>query len=306
MPFVFLLDAFATMGYISPLAEADNWVSFQMPLGSNCTKPDKLKALPDWLIEPVGYQQYLAGFELVMHHISRGDSFLLNYTQPTLVNTSASLADLFYISNARYKVNLPDEFTCFSPETFVTISPDGIISSFPMKGTADASDELSEFHLLNDKKELAEHHTIVDLIRNDLSRVATNVQVTRFRYLDKIITPERQILQVSSQISGNLGSIWSARVGDIFAELLPAGSVTGAPKVKTIEVIRAAEGYERGWYTGVFGYFDGHALESAVLIRYIEQNNGQFLYKSGGGITHSSTPEKEYAELISKVYVPVA
>ena len=87
--------------------------------------------------------------------------------------------------------------------------------------------------------------------------------------------------------------------------MLPAGSVTGAPKKQTVAIIRESENYERGWYTGVFGVFDGKSLDSAVMIRYIEKDSGKFCYKSGGGITYMSDPEKEYEELISKIYVPV-
>ncbi len=306
VPFVFLLDAFARYGLLAPLSDAGDLLLFDVPLGNNLPPKGPKPKLRRWNIEPVDWQRYLEGFNLAMFHISRGDSFLLNYTQPTKVDTEASLRELFDISGARYRIHLYNSFTCFSPETFVTITPQGSISSFPMKGTAEVDDALSEMRLLMDKKELAEHHTIVDLIRNDLSRVASHVEVKKFRYTEKIETPFKQIIQVSSHISGHLGSDWYNRIGDIFAALLPAGSVTGAPKLKTVEVIREAEQYDRSWYTGVFGFFNGLELDSGVLIRYIEQGEGGLTYKSGGGITHRSDPEKEYAELISKVYVPIA
>ena len=87
--------------------------------------------------------------------------------------------------------------------------------------------------------------------------------------------------------------------------MLPAGSITGAPKQKTVKIIRETEGYDRGYYTGVFGIFDGRDLDSCVLIRFIENIEGQLVYKSGGGITFQSDPWKEYNEMIKKVYVPV-
>ena len=93
--------------------------------------------------------------------------------------------------------------------------------------------------ILNDKKELSEHVTIVDLIRNDLSQVASDVQVTRFRYVDEIRTDSKTLLQVSSEIVGQLeGRILCDTLGDILVTLLPAGSVSGAPKPKTLEIIR--------------------------------------------------------------------
>ena len=159
--------------------------------------------------------------------------------------------------------------------------------------------------ILNDEKELAEHNTIIDLIRNDLSIVSNNVKVEKYRYIDSIKVKGRDLLQVSSKITGSLDSQWQAKVGDIICSMLPAGSVTGAPKEETCKIISVAEGYERGWYTGVFGVFDGKRLDSGVMIRYIEQNETGFLYKSGGGITYLSDAVKEYNEMISKIYVPI-
>jgi para-aminobenzoate synthetase component 1 len=89
-------------------------------------------------------------------------------------------------------------------------------------------------------------------------------------------------------------------------KLLPAGSISGAPKKKTVSIIHEAEDYERGYYTGVAFLFDGHNIDSCVLIRFIEKVNDGFVYKSGGGITINSQCEDEYNELIQKIYVPVA
>jgi para-aminobenzoate synthetase component I len=88
-------------------------------------------------------------------------------------------------------------------------------------------------------------------------------------------------------------------------KLLPAGSVSGAPKPKTLEIIRNVEGGNRGYYTGVFGVFDGNTLDSGVMIRFIEQENGKLYYRSGGGITTQSVVSSEYQEVIDKVYVPL-
>jgi para-aminobenzoate synthetase component 1 len=110
---------------------------------------------------------------------------------------------------------------------------------------------------------------------------------------------------VSSQISGDLPKNYTENIGDILFTLLPAGSISGAPKKKTLEIIAKTENYERGFYTGIFGIFDGKNLDSCVLIRFIENQNGQLVYKSGGGITFMSEAEKEYDEMLKKVYVPV-
>ena len=233
-----------------------------------------------------------------------GNTYLLNLTFPTPVESNLSLREIYFRSKAIYKIWYRDHFVVFSPESFVRIS-NGIISSYPMKGTIDASLPGAEQLLIGDMKEKAEHSTIVDLIRNDLSRVATNVEVKKFRYVDTVKTNQKTLLQTSSEISGTLPADYPEYLGDILFSLLPAGSICGAPKRKTLEIIRQAETYDRGFYTGVFGYFDGKNLESAVMIRYIENTNGTLTYKSGGGITTFSEPLSEYNEMIDKVYVPI-
>jgi para-aminobenzoate synthetase component 1 len=196
------------------------------------------------------------------------------------------------------------DFVVFSPEPFVIIR-DGLIRSFPMKGTIDASVKNAEQKVLEDPKESAEHFTIVDLIRNDLSKVSHEVKVERFRYVSRIRTLNREILQVSSEITGRLDPGYHKHLGRIFKDLLPAGSISGAPKKRTVEIISESEGSRRGYYTGVFGYFDGQNVESAVMIRYIEQAGGEFVFRSGGGITYQSDPEAEYQEMLAKVYLQI-
>jgi para-aminobenzoate synthetase component 1 len=214
------------------------------------------------------------------------------------------LENIYKNSTAKYKIKFDDQFVVFSPEPFIQVKGNKI-SSFPMKGTMDATIENAENKLMKDIKEISEHNTIVDLIRNDLSMVAKNVKVEKFRYIEKIKTHEKELLQTSSEISGNLLSNWEENIGDILFKILPAGSISGAPKQKTIEIIQQAEGYDRGYFTGVFGYFDGEGLDSAVMIRYVEKQGETFAFKSGGGITYYSECEQEYKELIDKVYVPI-
>lgn len=174
-----------------------------------------------------------------------------------------------------------------------------------MKGTIDATIDNAKEIIMNDSKELAEHNTIVDLIRNDLSLVAKNVTVEKFRYLEQIKTNRSDLLQVSSKITGDLPSNYAENIGNIIYTMLPAGSISGAPKKKTVEIIKNTEKYKRGFYTGIFCYFDGKNLDSCVLIRYIENKNGQLIYKSGGGITFKSKVKQEYNEMLNKVYVPI-
>jgi para-aminobenzoate synthetase component 1 len=302
-PFVFLVDFEENEPVVLPLEEAWQDILWSFPESKNFKEIQAVE-LTRWEISPVDFSCYRKGFDLVQSHIHRGDSFLLNYTRPTPVKTNLSLEELFHLSRASYKVLLKDRFACFSPETFVTIQ-DGKISSFPMKGTIDASIPGAEKKLRDNPKERAEHHTIVDLIRNDLSRVAENVVVEKFMYLERIETNQGPLLQASSMISGILRENYRSHLGDILFSMLPAGSVSGAPKHKTIEIIREVEGQPRGFYTGIFGIFDGENLDSCVLIRFIENQNGQLSFRSGGGITNQSKAEDEYNEMIAKVYVPV-
>lgn len=254
--------------------------------------------------QPDSFQSYKKKFDKVMDHLAYGDSFLTNLTIKTRVETSAHLRELFAMSKARYKLWLKDEFLMFSPETFVRIY-NGFIYAYPMKGTIDASIPDAEAKILSDEKELAEHVTIVDLLRNDLSMVADQVEVTRFRYIDKITTSGKTLLQVSSEIRGILrDSFFDDPAGSLLA-LLPAGSVSGAPKAKTVEIIQAAEGEKRGFYTGICGFFDGSRLDTGVMIRFIEASGGTIYYRSGGGITTQSVAEAEFQEAIDKIYVPV-
>ena len=237
-------------------------------------------------------------------NILHGNSYLLNLTFPTKINTNLSLHDIYQRSDAKYKLLKQDEFVVFSPECFIKIV-DGMIYSYPMKGTIDALLPDAEEQLMMNEKELWEHNTIVDLIRNDLSMVSKDVELTKFRYIDRIKTHKGELLQVSSEIRGRLAELWKANLGEILIKLVPAGSISGAPKQKTLELINEAEKMERGYFTGIFGIFDGKELDSGVMIRYIEQHEDGLQFRSGGGITGHSQMENEYQEMIDKVYVPI-
>ena len=303
-PFLFIIDYKAEHGYVIKEAALDErFVRFM----KDETDPDErnysVKAL-QWQVYPVSLQEYQPKFESVVAQIYKGNSFLVNLTQPAEVKTDLSLPDLYRLGRAKYKLWLKDCFVVFSPETFVRIEG-RTISSFPMKGTIDASIPDAEEIILHDPKEMAEHATIVDLIRNDLSQVAEDISVKRYRYIDELITNKQNLLQVSSEITGTLPEHYRERLGDILFALLPAGSICGAPKRKTLEIIEEAEGYERGFYTGICGYYDGENLDAGVMIRYAEQEGERLIFKSGGGITAQSDLTKEYEELIQKVYVPI-
>ena len=303
VPFLFLLDFEMEMPVAWPISEIPSEILFSIDGYTNAGTPDReievvLKKYP------VSMAEYKSKFDSVKNHISVGDSYLTNLTIKTKIDLTPGLEELFLQASAKYKVCWKNNFLVFSPETFVR-TEDGKIFSYPMKGTIDASIPNAKEIILNDQKELAEHVTIVDLIRNDLSRVASDVVVKRFRYTEKIRTNQKDLLQVSSEICGRLPYYYHSTIGSIIISLLPAGSVSGAPKNKTLQIIREAEKEKRGYYTGVVGYFDGKNLDSGVMIRFIEQNKDRFYYRSGGGITSQSKSESEYQEAIDKIYVPV-
>ncbi len=175
------------------------------------------------------------------------------------------------------------------------------ISTTPMKGTGfDAA------ALLADQKEQAEHATVVDLLRNDLGRVARDIRLGDYRYLTHIPQADGCTLyQTSTEIHGTLPADWRSHIGEWLPKLLPAGSVTGAPKKETVELIRRFESEPRGFFTGVAVLFDGESLYSCVLIRFLDLADDVLKFRSGAGITIYSDPEREYEEILSKVYIPV-
>ncbi len=306
-----------------------------------------------WQIEPPLYEDYERSFNIVKSNIMAGNSYLTNLTCQVPVSCNLSLEEIFHRAKGKYKLllrrkrtqaedkdHLKEEnieenltpFVCFSPETFVRIKG-GRIYSYPMKGTLDASLPNAEKQLMEDRKEAAEHATIVDLIRNDLSRVAENVRVDKYRYIDVLHTNKGNILQTSSEISGRLPEDYPHHLGEILDAQLPAGSITGAPKDKTMQIIQEAEGYDRGFYTGIMGIYDQGELNSAVMIRFIEEETSpvdfetdgeknfkakegkasegkepkasrELYFKAGGGITSKSDCQREYEEVIQKIYLP--
>lgn len=305
-PFIFIINYLQDQSYIIDAQEVDqNQILYNFNgvnnLPSSCSIENKEI---EYFSYPQSFEEYYKSFSIVKRNILAGNSFLVNLTCQTPIKTNLTLKEIFMRSKALYKLWMSEQFVFFSPEIFIRII-DGKIHSYPMKGTIDANLPNAEQILLDDKKEAAEHATIVDLIRNDLSIVSSEVFVKRYRYIDQIKTLKGSILQSSSEIVGTLPSNYNGCLGDIIFSLLPAGSITGAPKHKTMQIISDAENYERGFYTGVSGYFDGKNLDSAVMIRYIEESNGQLFFKSGGGITCQSEVNSEYNEMKQKIYVPI-
>ncbi|MDR1395403.1 MAG: aminodeoxychorismate synthase component I [Deltaproteobacteria bacterium] len=305
-PFLFAVDFELQQGFLVPDPQEQREVFYEF-LGEGNKDRSAVPAASEVTLRssPMSLKEYAGMFEVVRRGLARGDSYLVNLTAATEICCSLPLAEIFRRSTAPWQLYVPGRFVCFSPERFVRIK-DGQISTCPMKGTIKAEIPNAAEIILNDPKETAEHATIVDLLRNDLSLSARKVHVSRYRYIDRIRTRQREILQVSSEIAGTLPGDWRSRLGGIIGRMLPAGSCSGAPKESTVDIIRRAELGPRGFYTGVSGLFDGQNFDSAVLIRFIEEKDGQMFFRSGGGITAQSSLESEYLELLDKIYLPFA
>ena len=245
-PFLFLVNYAAERAVVEPLdALKPNALAYDFGGVTNLSPESPQRTVPHASLfdgntpaltpKMPSADDYRRAFGIVQRGLRRGDSFLTNLTQRVPIETSLTLADIFARARARYRLFVPGQWVCFSPEPFVRIA-DGHIRTFPMKGTLPDGDGAAE-RLLADAKEAAEHATVVDLLRNDLSRVAEHVRVERYRYVERVITHRGPLLQTSSEIAGRLPADYSAHLGEILFRLLPAGSVTGAPKSATCRLI---------------------------------------------------------------------
>ena len=305
-PFFFIVDFEKEQPFVCEIGQAlDHGYKFRVRGHHNYINGHSNASIPriDVDMNPISIEEYAHSFHHVKENLRQGNSYLVNLTFPTPLQTNLSLSDIFDLSAAPYKLLKENEFVIFSPESFIQIKDDHIYS-YPMKGTIDADLPDARKKILNNDKETWEHNTIVDLIRNDLAMVSNQVEVTKFKYLDLITTHRNRLYQMSSEIRGTLSADWRENLGEIIMKLLPAGSISGAPKKKTIQIIQDAEKIRRNFYTGVFGIFDGEKLDSAVNIRYVEKTNQGLQYRSGGGITAMSNQMSEYQEMLDKVYVP--
>jgi len=302
-PFLFIISYNKRDTIVQPLKLLDNDILFKI---------DKYQNYSSSLIEKdfflkrynIDFNLYRDSLHMVQEEIKKGNTYLLNLTFKTRIETNLSLKEIFQYSHANYKLYFKGKFICFSPEKFIEIEGNRV-STYPMKGTIEANIENAKEKILSNNKEMAEHIMIVDLMRNDLSMIAKDVKVEQFRYIDKIKAGDKELLQVSSKITAQLPNNWRNNLGEILDKILPAGSITGTPKSSTVDIISNIENYKRGFYTGVFGIFDGENLYSAVMIRFIEREENLLYYKSGGGITIDSVIKDEYNELIDKVYLPL-
>ena len=193
-----------------------------------------------------------------------------------------------------------------SPETLVKLE-DGVLHTFPLAGTrprgrTPAEDRALEEELLSDEKELAEHNMLVDLGRNDIGRISRfgTVEVERYQSIERF----SHVMHIGSTVRGVLREDRDAV--DAVDAILPAGTLSGAPKLRAMEIINALENNKRGVYGGAIGYLDFTGnLDTCIAIRLAFRKNGKVFIRSGAGIVADSEPEKEFQECINKAQAVV-
>ena len=301
-PFLFIISYDQNKIYAQALDKLDDEIYYKLEDWRNY--PVKKREKPfTFSKKPVDFHIYKTALDTILEEIRSGNTYLLNLTFKTPIETNYTLKEVFTYARAKFKLYYKDEFICFSPERFVEIE-ENHIATYPMKGTIDANLPHAKEQILSNAKEMAEHVMIVDLMRNDLGIVGSDVKVEQFRYVEQIKAGKKELLQVSSKITATLPDNWKDTLGSLLSQLLPAGSITGTPKKSTVNIIQEVENFDRGFYTGVFGVFDGSSLRSGVMIRFIEKEDEKLYYKSGGGITIDSDAQSEHEELIDKIYLP--
>jgi anthranilate synthase component 1 len=251
---------------------------------------------------------YIDMVNTVKHHIHEGDIFQLVLSnrleadyEGTLLNAYRTLRTInpspymFYFSSADMEV------AGASPETLVKLT-DGVLHTFPLAGTrprgaTEAEDERLEKELLQDEKELAEHNMLVDLGRNDIGRISRfgSVEVEKYHAIEKF----SHVMHIGSIVRGELQEGLHAM--DAVGAILPAGTLSGAPKLRACQLINDLEGNKRGIYGGGIGYLDFTGnLDLCIAIRIAYKKNGKVFVRSGAGIVADSDPEKEYQECVNK------
>ena len=248
------------------------------------------------------------------HYIHEGDIFQVVLSNPLAARATGSLLDVYRVLRTTnpspymfFFVSDDIELAGASPETLTRLE-DGVVKTFPLAGTrprgaTPATDEALEAELLSDEKELAEHNMLVDLGRNDLGRVCElgSVQVDRYLSIHRF----SHVMHIGSEVSGRIGEGFDAV--DAIDAILPAGTLSGAPKLRAAQIIQELEGAKRGIYGGAIGYLDFTGnMDTCISIRLAYKKEGRVCVQSGAGIVADSVPETEYAECRNKARAVVA
>ncbi len=253
-------------------------------------------------------EQYCEIVEKAKYHIREGDIFQIvpsnRLSAPfegSLFNTYRILRTINPSPYMFYFSGTDVEIAGASPETLVKLE-NGILHTFPLAGTrprgrTEAEDQALERELLADEKELAEHNMLVDLGRNDLGKISKfgTVQVEKLHSIERY----SHVMHIGSTVRGEIREEYDAL--DAIEAVLPAGTLSGAPKIRACQLIGELENNKRGIYGGAIGYIDFTGnMDTCIAIRIAYKKNGRVFVRSGGGVVADSVPEKEYEETINK------
>ena len=253
-------------------------------------------------------EEYCGMVEKAKNYIKEGDIFQIVLSnrlsapfEGSLLNTYRILRTLNPSPYMFYFSGTDVEVAGASPETLVKLE-DGILHTFPLagsrpRGKTESEDAALEADLLSDEKELAEHNMLVDLGRNDLGKISRfgTVEVEKLHSIERY----SHIMHIGSTVRGEICGECDAL--DAVSAVLPAGTLSGAPKIRACQLIAELENNKRGIYGGAIGYIDFTGnLDTCIAIRIAYKKNGKVFIRSGAGIVYDSVPEKEYTECINK------
>lgn len=268
-------------------------------------KPPHLKAP---LTPQFTREEYGDMIRKAQHYIHAGDIFQVVLSNPLEAEMDGSLFDVYRVlrttnpSPYMFYFSSDDiEIAGASPETLAKLT-DGKLFTFPLAGTrprgaTEAEDQALERELLADEKELAEHNMLVDLGRNDIGRISKlgSVQVEKYLQIEHF----SHVMHIGSTVTGQIRDDRDAV--DAVDAILPAGTLSGAPKLRACQIIDELEGHERGIYGGAVGYLDFTGnLDTCIAIRLAYKKNGRVCVRSGAGIVADSVPDSEYQECLNK------
>ena len=252
--------------------------------------------------------EYCAMVEKARHYIKEGDIFQIVLSNRLSAPYEGSLLNVYRMLRTEnpspymfYFSGTDVEVAGASPETLVKLE-DGILHTYPLAGTrprgkTPEEDRKLEEELLRDEKELAEHNMLVDLGRNDLGKISRfgTVQVETFHDILRF----SHVMHIGSTVRGEIREDKDAL--DAIEAVLPAGTLSGAPKIRACQLIGKLENNKRGIYGGAIGYIDfAGNMDTCIAIRIAYRKNGRVFVRSGAGIVYDSVPEKEYEECLNK------
>lgn len=253
-------------------------------------------------------EQYCGMVEKAKQYIYDGDIFQVVLSNRLEAEAEGNLFDVYRVLRTEnpspymfYFASDDIEMAGSSPETLVKLE-DGVLHTYPLAGTrprglTEAEDKALEAELLADEKEIAEHNMLVDLGRNDIGKISKFGSVSVDEYM--AIQRFSKVMHIGSSVRGELSDGLTAL--DAVDSILPAGTLSGAPKIRACEIINELENNKRGVYGGAVGYLDlSGNLDVCIAIRLAFKKNGHLFIRSGAGIVADSIPEKEHAECINK------